>query len=122
MAGKYSIGSLNVKGQAMVGDNNQMHVNLAALNVADQATVEAALAQISGSLEGAAQQGNAPLSNEQRAQIQQAVHDVIDELKKPRESQNGGFLNKCLDSVMKVAAAVPPVVNAAMLLKGALGL
>jgi len=118
MAGKWNIGSLHVNGQAMFGDNNQMHVNLAGLNVTDPATVRAALAQISSS----AQQGDAALSAEQKAVVQQAVHEVIDELKKPQKSQNAGFLKKCLDEVMLVAAAVPPVINAALQLKGALGL
>jgi len=106
MAGKWNIGSLHVNGQAMFGDNNQMHVNLAGLNVTDQAAVRAALAQISNSIEGAAHQGNA-LSAEQKAEVQQAVREVIDELKKPQESQNPGFLKKCLDEVMLVAGAAP---------------
>lgn len=122
MARNWNIGSLHVNGQAMFGDNNEMHVNLAGLNVTDQATVRAALARISNSIEGAAQQGDAALSAEQKAEVQKAVHEVIDELKRPQESQNTGFLKKCLDEVMLVAAAVPPVINAALQLKGALGL
>jgi hypothetical protein len=122
MAGKWNIGSVYVSGQAMFGDNNQMNVNLAGLNVADPATVKAALAQISNTIEGAPQQADAALSAGQKAEVQKAVHEVIDELKKPKESQNSGFLKKCLDEVMLVAAAVPPVVNAALQLKGALGL
>lgn len=122
MAAKWNIGSVHVDGQAMFGDNNQMQVNLAGLNVADHAAVKAALTQIHDSIEGAAQQGNAALSPGQKAEVQKAVHEVVDELKKPKESQNSGFLKKCLDEVMLVAAAVPPVVNAALQLKGALGL
>jgi hypothetical protein len=122
MAGKWNIGSLNVTGQAMFGDNNQMHVNLADLNVTDQAAVKAALSHISNGIEGAAQQGSTALSAEQKAHAQQAVQDVVGELKKPRESQDAGFLKKCLDEVMRVAAAVPGVINAAVQLKGVLGL
>ncbi len=122
MAGKWNIGSLSVTGQAMFGDNNQMCVNLADLNVADQAAVRAALAQISSSVEGPAQQGNQALSAAQKAEVQQAVHEVIAELKKPSESQNPGFVKKCLDEVLRVAGAVPPIINAAVQLKGALGL
>jgi hypothetical protein len=122
MTGKWNIGSVHVNGQAMFGDNNQMHVNLGSLNVADPAAVRAALAQISNSIEGAAQPADAELSSEQKAEVQQAVHEVIDELKKPQESQNPGLLKKCLDQVMQVAAAVPPVITAALQLKGVLGL
>jgi hypothetical protein len=122
MGGKWNIGSLHVSGQAMFGDNNQMQVNLAGLNVSDQDAVRSALAQISKSIEGPEQQGEAPLSATQKAEVQQAVHDVIDELKKPQESQNPGFLKKCLDEVMVVAAAVPPVISSVLQLKGVLGL
>jgi hypothetical protein len=122
MASKWNIRSLQVNGQAMFGDNNQMHVNLAGLNVTDQATVRAALAQISNSIDGAGRQGDAALSAEQKVEVQKAVHEVVDELKKPQQSQNAGFLKKCLDEVMLVAAAFPPVINAALQLKGALGL
>jgi hypothetical protein len=121
MASKWNIGSLQVTGEAMFGDNNQMQVNLDGLNVADRATVRAALTQISNSIEGTVRQGDALLSAEQKAEVQKAVHEVIDELKKPKESQNVGFLKKCLDEVMLVAATVPPVINAALQLKGALG-
>ena len=122
MAGKWNIGSLNVTGQAMFGDNNQMHVNLADLNVTDQAAVKAALSQISAGIEGPAQQGSTALSAEQKTHAQQAVQEVVSELKKPPESQDASFLKKCLDEVMRVAAAVPPVINAAVQLKGVLGL
>jgi len=122
MASKWNIGSLQVNGQAMFGDNNQMHLDLDALNVADQRTVRAVLSQISRETEGAEQQGNASLSAEQKAEIQRAVHEVIDELKKPQASQNAGVLKKCLDRVVQFAAAVPPIITAALQLKGVLGL
>jgi hypothetical protein len=122
MAGKWNIGSMQVNGQAMFGDNNQMHVNLDGLNVSDQGAARAALSQIGGELDRATQQENTSLSAEQKAEIERAVRDVIDELKKPRESQNVSFLKKCLDEVTHLAAAVPPVITAALQLKGVLGL
>jgi hypothetical protein len=122
MAGKWNIGTLNVTGQAMFGDNNQLDVNLAGLRVPDQAAVRNAVEQITTNIQGPAQQGKAALSAEQKAEVQRAGQEVIAELKKPRESQNTGFLKKCFDEVMLIAAAVPPVIKSALQLKGVLGL
>ena len=118
---KWNIGSINVQGQAMFGDDNQMQVvvskqDLAGLNVGDQAAVGAALAR----LEQAVATPAMPAGDV--AELKEMLGQILAELKKPRESQSPGILRQCLDRLLEAARSAPPLVTTAIELKGLLGL
>lgn len=127
MAGnKWNIGSVNVQGQAMFGDNNEIKVvvssqDLAGLNVPDQAAVAEAFSRLRQVIQADPVQERESLSSGNKAELQQVLHQILDELKKPHESQNTGFVRQCVDKMLEAAKAVPLLVKAALEVKSVLG-
>jgi len=121
-ASKWNIGSVNVRGQAMFGDNNQMKVDLARLDVKNPSAVHSALLRLSENIENSADQEAESLSAQQKAQLKQALGELVEELKQPQQSQNTSLLRQCISKITEVAGVVPQLLSTALELKGLLGL
>jgi len=106
-------------GQTIFGDNARMNVSLPPLQVRDQAAAE----ELVGRLEQASRAGamQDSLSSTESNELLQGLRQILEEIRKPQEARNAGFLRKSLDQVTTVASAVPGLVKIALELKSALG-
>jgi hypothetical protein len=110
----------------MFGDDNQMQVvvssqDLAALNVLDHAAVAAGLARLDQAIQAVPGEDRESLPAGDKVELQRILREILDELKKPRESQSPGFLRQCFDKLLDIAKTVPPLVKTTLDLKSVLG-
>lgn len=123
---RWKIGKVKVEGNAMFGDDNQMQVvapsmDFEGLNVPNQGAVAAALAHLNRVIQVAPGKAQETLSDGDKSELREMVRQIVNELRKPRESQNPGVLRQCVDKVLQVAKAVPPLVKVAVELKTLFG-